>query len=411
MSQIETTGPDEKRLPFWSGLALAWARVCRAGQLTVVFPAGQRRVFDFPEPGPAVTMELHNGRLLLALLQGGDLGLAESYMAGDWSTPDLAAVIEFGLVNEQALAAQLGGRGIIRALANLRFRLQGNTRAGARRNIAYHYDLGNDFYRLWLDQGMTYSSAVFTPETRTLEQAQVEKYRRIIEAGDIRPGHRVLEIGCGWGGFAEYAAREAGAEVTAITISREQAAFARQRLADAGLAERTSVQLIDYRDVTGTYDRIVSIEMFEAVGEENWPAYFASVRDRLVPGGKALLQVITVADHRFARYRQRVDFIQRYIFPGGMLPSPSALRAEFARAGLADEGTSWFGESYAATLRLWHERFQACWPAVAELGFNDRFRRMWTYYLNSCEACFRAGSTDVGHFLLSRPASTSSSGA
>lgn len=403
MSQIDTDREaQERRLPFWSGIADSWARSCTAGRLTLVFPKGQRRVYELAGPGPAATIELHNGRLLWAMLRGGDLGLAEAYMAGHWSTPDLAAVVEFGLANERALAAQLEGRGIVRALANLRFRLQGNTRAGARRNIAYHYDLGNNFYRLWLDRSMTYSSAVFTPQTPTLEAAQGEKYRRIVSALELKPGEHVLEIGCGWGGFAEYAAREAGVRVTAITISREQAAFARQRMLDAGLADRVEVVLKDYRDVEGQYDKIVSIEMFEAVGEENWPAYFGAVRERLSAGGKALLQIITVAEEAFEQYRQRVDFIQRYIFPGGMLPSPGALKASVEKAGLKQAGVSWFPESYAETLRLWNEAFQSAWPTISRLGFDTRFRRMWTYYLKSCEACFRTQSTNVGQFLIER---------
>jgi cyclopropane-fatty-acyl-phospholipid synthase len=321
-------------------------------------------------------------------------------MDGDFSTPDLTALIAFGLTNQDALAAQLKGSLLVRLVAGIRHRINANTRTGSRRNIAYHYDLGNAFYGLWLDETMTYSSAVFADDGETLADAQRAKYRRIIAGLGLKPGDRVLEIGCGWGGFAETAAREAGASVTCLTISRQQAEFARARMAAAGLSDKVEIREQDYRDVTGTFDKIVSIEMFEAVGEENWPVYFKAVHDRLVDGGRAMLQVITIANERFAAYRKSIDFIQRYIFPGGMLPSPDAFAQSATAAGLELGGVAWFGQSYAETLKRWSVRFEAVWPQIAPLGFDERFHRMWRYYLNSCEACFSLGATDVGQFLI-----------
>jgi cyclopropane-fatty-acyl-phospholipid synthase len=397
---VEVGRRGRLHLPLWRRLAESWAGQCPCGQITVVFPDGDTVISRGSKPGPSARIELHNSRPVWRILTRGDIGFAEAFMAGDWSTPDLTAVIEFGLRNESALADKMRGSWMTRFMAALRFRLQANSRSGARRNIAYHYDLGNDFYAAWLDETMTYSSAIFASPHQPLADAQREKYRRIVETLRIQPGDRVLEIGCGWGGFAEYAAREAGGLVTAITLSQEQARYARHRIAQTGLADRVEIRVEDYRDVLGEFDKIVSIEMFEAVGEANWGGYFDVVHARLVVGGLALLQVIVVPDERFPAYRQHVDFIQRYIFPGGMLPSPAALSAAIRTAGLKLGDGQFFGLAYAETLRQWHERFQHRWEAIAAFGFDERFRRMWTYYLNSCEACFRTGATDVGHFLI-----------
>jgi cyclopropane-fatty-acyl-phospholipid synthase len=277
-----------------------------------------------------------------------------------------------------------------------------NTKALAPENISYHYDLGNAFYEQWLDESMTYSSALFARPELSLAEAQREKYRRIAASINLNSNDRVLEIGCGWGGFLEYAAGEIGCRVTGITLSGEQAKFARARIERAGLTARADIRLEDYRDVAGVYDKIVSIEMFEAVGEEYWPAFFDTIRERLAPGGRAALQVITISEHLFERYRRRIDFIQRYIFPGGVLPSSEALGAAIATADLCLEDSFFFGESYAATLRFWDEAFRKAWPEIARLGFDDRFFRMWTYYLAYCEAGFRMNLVDVGQFVIAR---------
>ena len=385
----------------WRRIAEAWAAGISHGQLRLAFPDGSARVFVGAEPGPSAALQINSPRAVRRMILGGELGFAEAFMDGDWTTPDLTALVEFGLVNQESLDGPLRIALPMRIISAIRHRLNANTRRGAKRNIAYHYDLGNDFYSRWLDETMTYSSAIFEQPEMTLAAAQRAKYRKIIERLGLQPGDKVLEIGCGWGGFAEEAAK-AGAEMTCLTISQEQADYARKRMADAGLAEHVDIRLQDYRDVEGTFDRIVSIEMFEAVGEENWPAYFDVVRDRLRAGGTAVLQIITIANERFAEYRRSVDFIQRYIFPGGMLPSPATLADSISAAGLKLAGSHFFALSYAETLKQWAERFMEAWPDIERLGFDTRFQRMWRYYLHSCEGCFRRGATDVGQFVIER---------
>jgi cyclopropane-fatty-acyl-phospholipid synthase len=281
--------------------------------------------------------------------------------------------------------------------------MQGNSKGQARKNISYHYDLGNDFYGLWLDKTMTYSSAIFETGREPLEEAQTAKYASMVDQMGVKPGDHVLEIGCGWGGFAEYAAKERGLNVTCLTISKEQFKYAEDRISDAGLQDMVTFKLQDYRDETGVYDGIASIEMFEAVGEKYWPSYFSTVYGRLKKGGQATLQIITVRDNRFEEYRKSVDFIQKYIFPGGMLPSPAVLRREAQEAGLYCVKSIEFGESYSQTLRLWHSRFNDKWDQVAAMGFDDRFRRMWNFYLASCAATFHYANCDVTQITLSKP--------
>jgi cyclopropane-fatty-acyl-phospholipid synthase len=284
----------------------------------------------------------------------------------------------------------------------LRHGLRGNSRAGARRNIHAHYDLGNEFYARWLDPSMTYSSARYEAPGQPLQAAQEAKYASLARQMALAADHHVLEIGCGWGGFAEFAAREVKAKVTAITISQAQFEFARKRMHDQGLAERADIRLVDYRDVEGRFDRVASIEMFEAVGEKYWPAYFGKIREALKPGGRAGLQIITIRDDLYAGYRRRADFIQKYIFPGGMLPSEARLREVTERAGLAWEGVSRFGQHYADTLAEWAQRFEGAWGDIVGLGFDERFRRLWRFYLSYCEAGFRTGRTDVVQLSLAR---------
>jgi cyclopropane-fatty-acyl-phospholipid synthase len=388
---------------FWARLALRWLSDIDCGDMTLVFPDGTRKTARGQRPGPSATIFVHRMRVVRRMLARGDVGFAEAFMDGDWSTPDLHAVLDFGYRNETQLMGPMTASRFVAPLIRLWHRLRANTKAGSRRNIAYHYDLGNEFYRLWLDPTMTYSSAIFDEGRQTsLADAQTEKYRRIIRTLGIKPGDRVLEIGCGWGGFAEIAAKEAGCSVVGITLSKEQAAFARQRIADAGLANNVEIRIEDYRDVRETFDHIVSIEMFEAVGEANWPVYFAAVRDRLRPGGGAVLQIITVADARFDLYRGAVDFIQRYIFPGGMLPSKAALSREIKAAGLDYRSADCFGLSYAETLHRWYDVFSARWNEIHALGFDERFRRMWTYYLAGSEASFKSDACDVGQYHLIR---------
>lgn len=345
-----------------------------AGAVDLILPCG--RVLRIGRRGgpPDAVLRFKSWRPLWASMRRASISFAESYMDDAWDSPDAMEVVRFYLCNRDRLDP--AGRPIfLRSLgARLRHVLNRNDRSAARRNIAEHYDLGNRFYRPWRDRSMTYSSGYFRFGTETIEEAQRAKYDMILDGLDLRVGHTVLEIGCGWGGFVEEAAR-LGAQVTGITISREQLAYARGRLASAGLEARLLDR--DYRDTEGRYDRIVSIEMIEAVGEKNWPDYFAILRRRLAPGGLAVLQAITIAEPYYRRYRAGADFIQRYIFPGGMLPLARLMRRDACGAGLSIEPLINFGDSYARTVRLWRDRFEAAWPQIAGLGFDERFRRMW----------------------------------
>jgi cyclopropane-fatty-acyl-phospholipid synthase len=402
---MSAPAPSDRRLR----LLLHVARLIHRGSLTIVLPDGARHVFA-AGPGTAATFIVKDPRAVRRLLTGGSLGLSEAYLEGLWDTPDLRAVMMLAAENEAEWEKLLAGRPWMRTLARLQHLLRPNTRRGARRNIVEHYDIGNEFYAAWLDPTMTYSSALFGGNDDTLEAAQLRKVHRMCQALELKPGMSVLEIGCGWGGFAEVAARDYGARVTGITISPAQLAYAKARMIRAGVADRVELLLKDYRDVRGSFERIASIEMFEAVGEKYWPAFFAAVRERLAPGGRAGLQIITIADRFFASYRRGADFIQRHVFPGGMLPCPERLHQEAKRAGLAWSTELWFGRDYAETLARWQARFQAAWPRVADAvrlqakPADDRFKRLWEYYLAYCETGFRAGWTDVGQIVLERPA-------
>jgi cyclopropane-fatty-acyl-phospholipid synthase len=389
-------------LPIFAREALKRAAGLRRGSLTLELPDGRALRFAGPEPGIEAVMTVRDLAFAHRLATSGDLGLAEAYLREEWDSPDLAAFLLLFASNRDLVSTLLPGKPLVRLWQVFRHMLNRNTRSGARRNIHAHYDLGNRFYSAWLDRTMTYSSALFAPGDNDLASAQTRKYRAIAEAADLRREHHVLEIGCGWGGFAEFAATEIGCRVTGLTISEEQFAFARRRIASAGLEDRVEIKLLDYRDERQTYDRIVSIEMFEAVGERFWPTYFRQIRDRLVAGGRAGLQVITIREDSFEWYRQEIDFIRHYVFPGGMLPSPAVLRDLGLRAGLAMEGERIFGLDYAATLEQWRERFRAAWPELVPLGFDERFRRLWEYYLAYCEAGFRSGNIDVRQVVFAK---------
>lgn len=369
----------------------------RHGRLTLVTPSGARLTHTQTAPGPEGVMVLHRWRALHRLLFGGDVAAGETYMDGDWSSPDLASLIELVARNTSLIHA-IGGSWLARAVNRVRHRMNANTKRGSRRNIMRHYDLGNEFYAAWLDPGMTYSSALYRSPCDTLEDAQTAKQDRAIDLMAMRGGERVLEIGCGWGGLAARMTERVPCQVTGVTLSPAQLSVALRRVPEADLLLR------DYRDVTGTFDRIVSIEMLEAVGEAWWPTYFSTIHDRLRPGGFAVLQAITIADDRFDAYRTCADFIQRYIFPGGMLPSMTEMRRQIANAGLVLQSVETFGDSYALTLAEWRRRFINAWPRIAAQGFDERFKRMWDYYLSYTEGGFRAGATDVGLYVVGRPA-------
>ncbi|POO56756.1 SAM-dependent methyltransferase [Agrobacterium rosae] len=398
---------EQETVPFLMEDAPLWQRmICRRlnnmtqGRLTVIFPGGYEYVVKGSEPGAHGVISLNRGRVVRRLLMGGSLGFAQAYIDGDWDTPDIAALLEVAIANEKNWSSVSEPSKIFSAFAYLRHRLRRNSKSGSRRNISFHYDLGNRFYSTWLDETMTYSSALFQTPGQSLADAQNAKYDRIVEQLKIGPDDHVLEIGCGWGGFAEYAVGKTGCRVTGLTLSREQADFAKNRLAKAGMSDRTDIRLEDYRDCQGRYSKIVSIEMFEAVGEENWPTYFRRVRELLAPGGEAMVQVITIDESRFDDYRRNADFIQTYIFPGGMLPTITTFREAAAVEGFTVPDMLRFGKDYDHTLMLWDRAFVNNWQRIEPLGFDERFRRMWQYYLHYCAAGFRAGTIDVVQFQL-----------
>jgi cyclopropane-fatty-acyl-phospholipid synthase len=393
----------ERQAPPAGRMVLRLLRRLATGTLDVQFPDGTSARFG-SGGAPLAGIALRDWSVCEAALKSGDIGFAESYIDGGWSTPHLPSLIELMIANRQQLEQVIYGTWWGTLLHRLRHLLRRNSRDQARRNIHAHYDLGNDFYRLWLDDSMTYSSALFggagaRDVKLDLTVAQHAKYGRVLDELRLQPGARVLEIGCGWGGFAEIAARR-GLQIVGLTLSTEQLRFAQQRLQRAGLAAQAQFRLQDYRDEAGQYDGIASIEMFEAVGEPYWTAYFDCVRRNLKPGARACIQTITIADALFERYRNGTDFIQQYIFPGGMLPSPSAFRAQAQRAGLAVVGELAFGPDYAETLRRWRGAFMARLPEVRELGYDERFIRTWEFYLAYCEAAFERGNTSVMQFTL-----------
>ena len=384
----------------------ALLRRLRVGTLDVQLPDGQQMRFGSGAAGePHAAVRLHNWHVCGAALRAGDIGFAESFIAGDWAASDLVALLALFIANREAVESVVYGTWWGNLIHRARHLLNRNSRAGSKRNIHAHYDLGNAFYRLWLDPTMSYSSAWFDGNlAQSTTCAQQAKMRRALTECQLQPGDRVLEIGCGWGGLAECAARDFGAKVTGVTLSAEQLAFGQQRLADAGLTELASLRFQDYRDIgDGPYDAIVSIEMFEAVGRQYWASYFKTLHDQLKPGGRACIQSITIADALFERYLAGTDFIQQYIFPGGLLPCPSAFRAEAAKAGLVVDSELAFGPDYAETLRRWRQDFLHQDAQVRGLGFDTRFMRTWEFYLAYCEAAFASGSTDVMQFTLRRP--------
>ncbi|MEO6745007.1 MAG: cyclopropane-fatty-acyl-phospholipid synthase family protein [Caldimonas sp.] len=402
------SGHDVERTPWAPTNVPAAARAVlrllerlRHGSLELRLPDGTSARFGSRAAGePHAAMRLANWNVFGAALKAGDIGVAESYIAGDWTSPDLPALLGLFIANRDAIESVVYGSWWGSLLHRLRHFTHRNSRRGSRRNIQAHYDLGNAFYRLWLDPTMSYSSAWFEGDrSADLVEAQWAKTRRALTECRVKPGDRVLEIGCGWGALAECAARDFGATVHGVTLSAEQLAWGRERLAAAQLPSQ--LELRDYRDLdSGRYDAIASIEMFEAVGREYWPGFFAVVRDRLKPGGRACIQSITIRDDLFERYVGSTDFIQQYIFPGGLLPSVPTFKAAAAAAGLAVVEELDFGLDYAETLRRWREAFFSAEDPVRQLGFDTRFVRIWDFYLAYCEAAFETGNTSVVQFTL-----------
>jgi cyclopropane-fatty-acyl-phospholipid synthase len=399
---ILTTTEGQKDLPRYFTHVFDAVKTMKRGRIDIILPDGRHFRAEGAEPGYVAEVHVHNADIFARTVREGDLGFCEAYMDGWWSTPDLMAFMDLMHDDMEHIYDGFPGQFLVRFYERMRFWLQRNSKKQARKNISYHYDLGNEFYGLWLDETMTYSSAKFITGQESMEAGQIEKYKSMVDQMAVQPGDHVLEIGCGWGGFAEYAAKERGLRVTGLTISKEQHDYAVRRMAAAGLSDMVTIKLQDYRDETGSYDGIASIEMFEAVGEEYWPVYFETLRERLKPGKNATLQIITVEHRRWHVYKRGVDFIQKYIFPGGMLPSPVVLRQEIEKAGLKVAQSVEFGESYSQTLRRWHETFNARWDQVAALGFDDRFRRMWNFYLTSCAGTFHSGNCDVTQITVTR---------
>ncbi len=381
-------------------------RNIRGGTLDVQLPDGSQVHFGHPvDGGRRAALRLLSWDTCSAALKSGDIGFAESYIAGHWTTPDLVALLELFIANRDAIESVIYGTWWGRLAYRIKHLLHRNSRRGSAKNIHAHYDIGNPFYKLWLDETMNYSSALFEGDLqRTTGDAQAAKVRRALRECLVQPGDRVLEIGCGWGALAETATVEFGAKVTGVTLSSEQLAWAQERLAAKGQSANADLRLQDYRDIQDEpFDAIASIEMFEAVGREYWAGYFATLRDKLKPGGRACIQTITIRDDLYARYVKSTDFIQQYIFPGGLLPSPEAFRAEAAKAGLQVVTELAFGGDYAETLRRWRAGFMAQDRQVRQLGFDTRFMRIWEFYLAYCEAAFATGNTNVMQFTLRRP--------
>lgn len=373
------------------------------GHLELRTPDATLLTFGDPHQPPSARLQLHDWRACARILRSGDIGFAECHAQGWVDSPDMAALLRLALRNREAIQGMIGGGRLGTLWYWLRHLLRPNTRAGSRSNIHAHYDLGNDFYRLWLDAGMTYSSALFDHPGQSLAEAQAQKYQRILDQLALAPGARILEIGCGWGGFALHAAAR-GYEVHGVTISAAQLDWAQRRVHEQQLGQQVRLELRDYRDLREQYDAVVSIEMFEAVGERYWPAYFATLAARLKPGARALVQSITIDERHFARYRASSDFIREYIFPGGMLPSVERFAAGAHQAGLALRDRLHFGRDYAETLRRWSSTFMQQRETIAAQGFDERFLRLWQLYFTYCEAGFDEGQTDVVQFLLDKPA-------
>jgi cyclopropane-fatty-acyl-phospholipid synthase len=397
---IDTVAHD---LPLMVRKALKLTTRLQRGSMEIELPDGRMFHVRGREPGPHGHIKVNDFGFARRLIAEGDVGIAEANLRGEWESRNLTSFLQLFAENAQVIARLLDAQPLMKLWQMLRHWMNANTKRGAKRNIHAHYDIGNAFYSTWLDRTMTYSSAIFEKGDNDLAAAQTRKYRCLAEQTGLQAGEHVLEVGCGWGGFAEYAAKEVGCRVTGLTISQEQFDFARKRMFEAGLADRVEIKLQDYRDETGVYDRIASIEMFEAVGEKFWPVFFQQMRDRLRPGGTAGVQVITIGEEYFDHYRRDVDFIQRYIFPGGMLPTKHILKKLGETFSVPLSGERAFGLDYAETLAQWRDRFRAAWPQLSTMGFDARFKRLWEYYLAYCEAGFRAGTIDVRQMIFARP--------
>lgn len=392
-----------KGLPLRAQFILRFLSNMKFGVLNLRMPDGRKLRIEGPENGPEAELVLKNWNLLYSAFKRGTIGVAETYMDGDWESSDIPTFLELFIVNTDLgnhLAS--GARGLANIIERMRHLFRSNSKKQAQKNISAHYDLGNAFYEKWLDPSMTYSSALFQTGANDLQGGQRAKYQALADSIGIKPDSHVLEIGCGWGGFAEYVAGEIGARVTGLTISREQLAYAQNRIQQAGLADKVDLRFQDYREEKGVYDHIASIEMFEAVGEKYWKGYFSKLNECLKPGGRAGLQIITIREDAYENYRRNPDFIQRYVFPGGMLPTFEILEDLGHKANLKLADHREFAQDYARTLSEWCNRFWDAWPSIKPLGFDDRFKRLWEFYLHYCEAGFRAENVNVRQIIYER---------
>ena len=400
----DTRSSTSARIPAAARTVLKLLQGMRHGSLTLHFPDGQMQRFG-GEAAPHATLHLHNWNAFGAALKSGDIGFAESFIDGDWTTPDLTALLRVLVQNRTEVEQAIFGSWWGQLAYRVKHWLNRNNRSNSKKNIHAHYDLGNAFYTRWLDPSMNYSSALFGGNLeQSLQQAQEAKVRRVLEQAGVQAGDRVLEIGCGWGALAEMATTGFGAHVTGVTLSTEQLAFAQDRMQRLGVADKADLRLQDYRDIKDApFDAVCSVEMIEAVGKEYWPTYFASVANLLKPGGRACIQSIVIDDALYARYINSTDFIQQYIFPGGCLPSPSVFRAQAQAAGLQVEQEHAFGFDYAETLKRWREAFLQHRDEVLTLGFDKRFMQIWEFYLCYCEAAFMEKNIDVVQYTLRKP--------
>ncbi len=393
-------------LNFWQRFLIKHLESLNLSRVEICFDGKKSSVVTLGviKPGiPIANIRIVSIKALTAALGSGVLGWSEAYLKGHWDTDNLMGVCNWAMANLANIDKGFSGNLASKFLNRIVHLKNANSRKGSKRNIEYHYDLGNDFYRLWLDRSMSYSSALYDNQKISLQEAQLNKYREVIRMANVSSQDKVLEIGCGWGGFAEELMSIPGTQLHGVTLSHEQLSWAQERMSQLKASDRTRLELKDYRDLDGQYDAIVSIEMFEAVGEEHWEGYFEVLKDKLKPGARAVLQVICIDENRFEHYRKNTDFIQKYIFPGGMLPSPGKVRELANDSGLVLASEKEFGSDYAKTLALWRHSFQRAWPELQAQGFDARFKRMWEYYLCYCEAGFNYKSVDVRLFELRKP--------
>ena len=372
------------------------------GSLNVIYPSKKSLEYNGEKDGYNANIVIHNFKFFSKVFKKGSIGFAESYIDGDFSTSNLTNLLMLAFQNEKYFLSNIKSNWIYHSFAKFKHYLKENTKLQSKKNIKYHYDLGNEFYKKWLDKSMTYSSGIFSEEKENLTEAQIKKYNQICDILKLNNKSNLLEIGCGWGGFSTYVAKKFGCKVDAITISKKQYEYTSNKIQLEGLNDKVKVLLKDYRDISYKYSNIASIEMFEAVGKKYWHTFFNTIKNSLTPNGLSALQIITIDENRVHNYQTKPDFIQQYIFPGGMLPSKSQLNHFSNKAGLKIEEYKSFNKSYAKTLNIWNEKFQLSWDELSNMGFNLRFKRMWEYYFSYCETGFLSGSTDVSQFIIQK---------